>query len=412
MKCPISSAERRLEDAACFWQSAHEAYFHPDGFRRNVQSSIQAFRSVTWLLQKEKESIPSFADWYAKKQDDMRADERLRWLVEARNKIEKQGDLETHSTFTVEHTDSWLPPEKRVLKLPPTTRPEDIAKVIAATYPESRCSEGAILKLSREWVDSEMPTKELLSLLVHVYAVLQEVVLGAHHLMGHGLRESCPFYAGLGRTTSRLPENMTSFQFPAVSWFSLEHGVLKEYDHKRKTLTREEIEKIAEERYDNFGGMDIAPNSCSSFANICDNFFELGKRMLMKDGYHSMIAMIFTETGLHPLEFRPGDRADKHVMVRELASQCARLRAVSCILISEAWFAPISSSHGPYAVDHPNRQEGLSLVGFHKDEGFSTRESLFLREGGKVIFPEGQDIKGMRPEILNPVADAIRNAWD
>lgn len=256
MKCPVSSAERRLEDAASFWQRAREAYFDPDEFRRTVQSSIQAFRTVTWLLQKERDSIASFADWYTKKQDEMRGDKRLRWLVEARNKIEKQGDLETYSTFTVEHTDSWLPPEKRMLELPPGTRPEDTAKIIAATYPESKCGEGAILKLSREWVDSEMPTQEILNLLVHAYSVLQAVILDAHRLLGQGLRESCPFYAALRKSTSRLPEGMTAFQFPAVSWFSLEHGVLKEYDHKRKTLTRAEIEKTVEERYDSFGGMD------------------------------------------------------------------------------------------------------------------------------------------------------------
>lgn len=411
MKCPISSAERRLEDAASFWQRAREAYFDPDDFRRNVQSSIQAFRSVTWLLQKQKDSIASFEGWYSRKQDAMRADPRLRWLVEARNRIEKQGDLETHSTFTVEHTDSWLPPEKRVFELPPGIRPEDTAKIIAATYPESKCGEGAILKLSREWVDSEMPTEELLNLLVHAFSVLQEVIFDAHLFVEDGFRKACPFYVGLRRSSSRLPEVMTAFQFPAVSWFSLEHGVLKKYDHKRKTLTRGEIEKIVEERYDNLGGLDIRLSPSSSFADICDTLFEMGKRMLMKDGYHSMIAMILTETGFYPLEFRPEDRADKHVMVRELASQCARLKAVSCILISEAWFATFSSSHGPFAADHPDRQEGLSLAGFHRDDGFATRDALFRREGDKVVFPEGQDIKGMYPEILNPVADAIRNAW-
>ena len=411
MNCPVSNAEKRLADAASYWKRAHDSYFDPDEFRRNVQSSIQAFRSITWLLQKAKDSISDFESWYGAKQDAMREDKRLRWLVVARNQIEKQGDLDTKSKFIVEHVNSWLPAEKRVFDLPPSTRPKDTAKIIAATFPDSKCTEGAVLKVSREWIDSELPEEEILSLLVHVYSRLQEVLLEAHQLLEEGVRDGCEFYAAKTKSTGRLPTEMTRLQFPAVCWYSLEHGILKECDHKTKPLTREEVQESVTERYDRFNGIDTRLSPASSFSEICDKFFAMGKHMLQKDGHHAMIALVFTENGFHPWGLQPGDRAEKHIMIRELASNCKRLRATSCILIGEIWVAPFSSKYGPYAANYPNRKEALSLNGFHKDEGYLSRVAIFERDGDTIVFPEGQDLHGEQSEILRPIAEAIKEAW-
>jgi len=411
MDCPISNVEKRLQDAGSFWQSAHDSYFDPDVFRRNVQSSIQTFRTVTWVLQNAKASIPKFDVWYKEKQDKMREDMRLKWLVDARNHIEKQGDLDTHSKFIIERTDSWLPGEKRTIMLPPSIRPEDIIKTIAAKYPESKCREGSILKVSREWVDSEMPDEEVLSLLVHAYSKLQDMIIEVHELLPCEIRDACEFYQIRKSHSSHLPEGMDKLHFPAVAWFSLERGILKEYGETIETVTREDIEKTVRERYGDFGGIDIGPSSQSSFKKICDDFFEIGKKMLIKDGYHLMIALIHTEKGFFSVELRPEDRADKHVLIRELASKCARLRAVSCILIGEVWAAVYSPRHGPHAVGHPDRQEELFLAAYHKDEGFITREAIFRREGDTIVFSDGDTAKYMHASILNPVVDAIRKEW-
>lgn len=417
MECPISSAEKRLVDASEFWKRAHNSYFEPDEFRLNVQSSIQAFRTVTFLLQKMKGSISGFDPWYSKAQELMRDDKKLRWLVEARNKIEKQGDLETHSSFSVEYSASWESSEKRIFELPPTTRPEQIAETIAASYPQSKCTEAAILKLSREWVDSEMPGEEILTLLVHAYSRLHKFLIQAHQLIELDTREVCAFYLTHVHSNQHMPDWMSGVQFPAVSWFSLEQGTLKEFEMKNKTVTLDEAAKIAEERYNNFKGIENSLTPTSSFVELCENFFARGKQMLKKDGYHSMIAMIFTDSGFYPIELRPSDRADKHILIRELASRCARLRAVSCILIGEVWMAPLSTNHGPYAVNHPERKEALSLGGFHRDEGFVDRFSIFERHGTEIKFEDDREFKQIAPatvtqnDILKPVADSIKKVW-
>src|SRR5437867_12907835 len=91
-------AHRRLTAAHRLWHQAESSYPDPDGFCTNLNACIQALRSVTWVLQKGKRQIPQFGDWYARWQERLRADPIMRWLVDARNRIEKEGDLETRST--------------------------------------------------------------------------------------------------------------------------------------------------------------------------------------------------------------------------------------------------------------------------------------------------------------------------
>lgn len=412
MNCPIANAEQRLADAASFWKRAGKAYFDPDEFRRNVQASIQAFRSVTFMLQKMKELIPNFESWYSEQQAAMRQDNRLRWSVDARNQIEKQGDLNTKSKFIVEYINSWLPSERYLLDLPPSTRPKNLASVIASKIPISKRTEGAVLKISREWIDSELPEEELLSLLVYVYSHLQNLLIEAHHLINVERRRACRFYLACTSTNARLPKEMTKLHFPAVCWFSLQNGVLKEYDHLTKRLTSK-MQKSALARYGNFPEISAKDANESSFAALCDKFFEMGKIMLKKDGHHIMFAMILSETGFQPFELRPADRADKHVMIRELAANCKRLRATSCILLGETWIANPSVLFGPYAVNYPNRKEALSLTGFHKDEGFQHRLAVFERKEDSIIFPAAVDQLSVTPgdNILLPVAEEIQSAW-
>src|ERR1700676_3214289 len=95
--CPLHDVHQRLEDAVRMWKRANDSYFSPDDFRIAVQPCIQAFRSATWVLQNNKDKITGFEVWYSKWQEKMRSDVVLRWLVEARNQIEKQGDLQTKS---------------------------------------------------------------------------------------------------------------------------------------------------------------------------------------------------------------------------------------------------------------------------------------------------------------------------
>ncbi|WP_395646282.1 hypothetical protein [Terricaulis sp.] len=64
-QCPLAAVDRRLEDVHRFWHQAKEAYFDPDAFRAAIQAAIQNARTVTFVLQKNKDLIPDFDNWYA-----------------------------------------------------------------------------------------------------------------------------------------------------------------------------------------------------------------------------------------------------------------------------------------------------------------------------------------------------------
>jgi hypothetical protein len=114
--CPLLAVDQRLADVHRLWHQAEAAYFEPDGFRLAVQNAIQTLRTVTFILQRHKAIIPNFTQWYGnieKKQhgewqERLHADPLMSWMVEARNRIEKRGDLEAHSLVRAEIIASYL----------------------------------------------------------------------------------------------------------------------------------------------------------------------------------------------------------------------------------------------------------------------------------------------------------------
>src|SRR5436309_15092466 len=96
--CPIPDTHTRLRQSHTLWHQTQREYGSPDAFCTNLNATIQALRSVTFVLQKEHDAIPDFAPWYDGWRERMKSDPLMKWLVDARNRIEKQGDLKTYSS--------------------------------------------------------------------------------------------------------------------------------------------------------------------------------------------------------------------------------------------------------------------------------------------------------------------------
>jgi hypothetical protein len=88
-------------DSHVRWHAAADAYMDPESFRINLNSLLESLRSVTFLLQSQKEELPSFDSWYVPARDSMTTDPIMRWSLEARNRIVHQADLEIHSKAVV-----------------------------------------------------------------------------------------------------------------------------------------------------------------------------------------------------------------------------------------------------------------------------------------------------------------------
>jgi hypothetical protein len=107
-----------------------ENYFDPERFRLNLNSFVQEARNVTFILQKNKKELPRFEEWYAGWQDKLKADRILRWIVESRNRITKQGDLEIKSECFVIFTTDWTDEFSRRFKGNPLTPSPVLAKQV------------------------------------------------------------------------------------------------------------------------------------------------------------------------------------------------------------------------------------------------------------------------------------------
>lgn len=80
----MSDTEKKLQEAKYFLRRMLETYSAPFEFECNLQAFISSARSVTWVMQKEYSKKPEFEEWYGKKQEEMQADEMLRFFREAR----------------------------------------------------------------------------------------------------------------------------------------------------------------------------------------------------------------------------------------------------------------------------------------------------------------------------------------
>jgi hypothetical protein len=90
--------ERRLRDLARLLCNCGDTYFSPDLFRQNINQFLQTSRTVTFIIQKNKADVPAFDQWYqAQVLTSWAGDSVMTWAKDARNVIEKEGDLEMHS---------------------------------------------------------------------------------------------------------------------------------------------------------------------------------------------------------------------------------------------------------------------------------------------------------------------------
>lgn len=406
--CPIRPAEKRLEDGVKFWEKAYADYFKPERFRLSLQAAIQSFRSVTFVLQAQKSQLPNFDTWYETQQGRMRSDPKMRWLVEARNFIEKQGDLTTRSRFTVTLSNSWEDQPAQEYPLGPEVTAADVAKLIANTIPPARVNEEALLRFDRQWIDSLLPEEEVLSTLIHCYGQLRSVLRSAHDLLAEVEREKCHFHQLPIVSNEHLPRAMLNCDFPRVAWFKLKKNKLVEYERKSVTFSR--LDRRAKEVKERYPGAFDGFRPGMTFREECDAYFNMAKQFLVRDGHHVTTAILgFDGTPPQISQLRPADRADQHVLMRELASQCIRLKARYVILVSEAWRSAARARYR-HAADDPQRSEALVLHGLHVDGTILHRAVAFSRDPKGIRLAADEKSEGGVPPQLSHVHAALQLA--
>lgn len=405
-QCPTPTAHRRLDEAHRFWHECLEEYQSPEGFRVKLNACIQALRNVTFVLQKEKGLIADFDAWYKPWQDRMRSDVVLRWVVNSRNRIVKEGDLETESAakatlvydyFSAANSvSSSLPnnpgnaPEQdtaREINAPPRYRLEQIIKMVLNTGIPTSILRESMLTIERRWIDRALPDYELLDALATAYARLSDVITDAHTQIG--LESPVVMHTAEGEVQvhqhpgwhGRLPCMITTRDARTISVL-LKDGTVNDHGRSWHIELDTEIQRSAIKSYG-----DIKPEPGVAWESSLDAIpfvTDVSRRIVEVGEEHGWFIMYFHGGVVGDYQALEAlDMAGKRKLAQEAADHVARNGFDSVLMVSEIWTAPLGLDKDGVPINpsvRPDKGEAIGIFAETADGKRQTRMIPFTRK--------------------------------
>jgi hypothetical protein len=402
--------ERRLRDLSRQLQNCGETYFSPDLFRQNTNQFLQTSRTVTFIVQKNKREIPDYEHWY---QDHVlspwKQDEIMTWAKDARNVIEKEGDLDMRSSLRAAVMFSHDPSEDVEVR---TTRPhllqahvDKIAKIAKEKLP-SGVLDAAVLRIERRWVANSLPESELVYALTYVYARVFQVCMALAQHMGGKLDASVPHPTsldpasndvskaryiklgkpGIGRTaTVRLTKDPNFKPPPAL------------------LALKAELQS------------SVKPTSLHATMELLS---KLAQITFLHHGNHVPMLFLFDQEWKQVdfLTAQFADQADKFLFWRNAANRAAYLRATALVWISESWIRDMQSNADLPVRKMPIVGERLHVVGAtangetHVIEWNITRNADTKKPRLQPVSDEESNNDGANIFFIKPVIKAMQAA--
>lgn len=418
--CPIPKTHNRLRQVHDLWHEAAAAYPDADAFVTKLNACIQAARSVTFVLQKELKRRDWFEAFYEPWQERMKADPLMRWLVEARNAIEKQGDLDTDSVARV----SVLTTDDEVLvaelDVPPLASPEEVAETVEIAELPERVRKQAVMAVERLWTVPDIPgDSELLDAVGHCYGVLASVVADAHEKCGSAMRtfggetHDRPHERHI-HPSGRLPCMLPTAETRTAYWHLGQESLL---EYGTRAIERPAAAEIAEgaARY-GLGGSDHRLFPGMPMAEQVAALHEIGKVILTKDGFHGTYAWLYRGGDrVGQLAFFPEDHQGKIVAMRALASEVDEVGADAVVYAVEAWFAPAVPPSDPRfdlrATDRDDRQEAFLTYWLSRDGDRRLWTTIFGRDDeGQPVLQDTSTTELTEQPLFRPV-ERVWESW-
>lgn len=187
--CPIVNTHDKFEEAHYFFHIMMFNYHDVDVFRYNLNAFVQSLRSVTFILQSEKDKIPDFDAWYEHKRVKMKENILLKNFVEGRNIVVHSGMLRAKSNASL----GLFRGRKEKLCLSSHMSPfMDSKEFLQFAYEhfvgflidEEHSSIGEQLGIRREWIVEELGDSEVADLCYQAWINIGDVVKDAHKKLG------------------------------------------------------------------------------------------------------------------------------------------------------------------------------------------------------------------------------------
>ena len=381
-----------------FIVEAEKNYFDPRLFRINLNACIQALRSVTFVLQAQKNKVRDFELWYAPWQEHLRSDGLLKWLVSARNRVVKQGDLELHSVLRVGLLAAYYDAPQFDYAMPLRF---DFKKILHAIKLESLPPDvfkNAYLRLERRWVANDLPERELMDVVEYGYTTVDAVVRDlSRYLEGR----PNPIVAPPSPSTDRLLS-------PRIMLMRLADGSVVGGIDSRTIESKPSDEAEMLQRYGMPNTSARDPGGVRDLREIANTWMDYAVAVLRKDGYHQTIATLISEKGVRIVGVNVRDDAEKYIVWRNIADEVRRSGVDTVIIVGETWTANIDPKF-PYrrAVDSPEKGEALSVLAASKSGEQVDLLRKFKRTDAGIEFEEVEEQKDMQAFMIEP----IREVW-
>ncbi len=397
---------------------AIENYLDENEFRRWLNSAIQNSRGVTFLLQKQKAKWGDFDAWYGEWQERARHNPVLSWGVTARNRIVKEEDLATLSQAVIGVYDTRRRGYQDAFSVPPVTPPEAIlASFLKAAAKDGKERHGWI-RVSRRWIDDQLPDYELTAALREMYRAVSEVVERAHAASRVTTCAVTPFAREC--VDSHIdPELDCLGSDSPIPTMLLDMATGKVSGVEFVPIERDEaLAEVGRERY----GSPPLLNWTDPIEHVVQRM-ELSKQFLQSDGYAGPMLVLLGggRRRMFPLPF--SDSEPRAAKVAAAVDSVGAWPFDGAVYSSETWLglpgsqgellgvpaARLLPSNREFFDSDPRgrRDEALIVVGISADGRSLILYQPFGRVVGGYLFGEmANDDSGTAiPDFLRPVFD-------
>ncbi len=318
----------------------------------------------------------------------------MRWLVEARNRIEKQGDLEMQSVARVRLVANAWTGSPIEFDVPPHIGPIEIAMASQIRDLPNEVKESGLLEVERRWIVSEQPDHEVLELVAHCYGVLAQLLVDAHARRGvamltFGEEDHQSRRRRYPHPTGRLDCMLLGREQRTARWH-LGHESLIEFEATQIERSDADRQEVGAHYSDMADWPKTSPDA--PLADRAAVWHEWGRRMLTRDGTHRTIAMLFSESGVSYFDVTPEDDQGKRAMMSRIAVEVDQRVATEMVFVTEAWFAidvpEDNPQFGVRARDREDRQHALLTFAIGRDGTKVALASLFEVKDGSPAFLE------------------------
>ncbi len=386
-----------------------EARAMPNG----LNACLKTIRASRAELEAVAPRIPGFDAWYAPHREQFETDPLLRWAFNARDKTAHQRDLADHSRVRVDLVASY-----RAAPLA-SWQPGSVfasGAEIVNTIPQEHLSphvrENGVVRISRRWVDSELPDWEIVGALDTVHSRLVDIV--------------ADLYTHCGVDINPLKQPQVDVLGPDEDrrlYLAVKDGLYQLHSERRPPPADElaaEVEKM-------LAGNTLHPSlkAASTFREAARIYFEYMSEALLRTGRVQPAAVFFRGAGtitIRSLDL--ASRAHKYAVVHEFAELSRQIDADGVIFVVEAWagaaakLAPGQVPGKKTAIGEALVMQGAAADGTVIHLCSNIHRGFFRRSKVKHLdppFEESRDLPGTmvpflemwgRLEALNLPADA------